>query len=51
MLVLVLEDSMERDKFMSPESAKDFGIIDLVLNHPPKHGQNESRDVPLNVNQ
>lgn len=46
-----LEDSMERDKFMSPDSAKEFGIIDMVLNHPPKHGQNENSDVPLSVNQ
>lgn len=30
--------SMERDKFMSPIDAKEFGIIDLILDHPPKHG-------------
>lgn len=29
---------MERDKFMNPSDAKDFGIIDKILNHPPKHG-------------
>lgn len=27
---------MERDKFMSPEEAKNFGIIDKVLTRPPK---------------
>ena len=25
---------MERDKFMTPNEAKDFGIIDKVLEHP-----------------
>lgn len=27
---------MERDKFMSPDEAKSFGIIDKVLTRPPK---------------
>jgi ATP-dependent Clp protease protease subunit len=27
----VIEDNMERDKFMSPEMAKDFGLIDRVI--------------------
>lgn len=36
---------MERDKFMSPLEAKDFGIIDTVLEHPPKvHAPEEDRD-------
>ena len=26
---------MERDTFMSPEEAKEFGIIDHVLDKPP----------------
>jgi ATP-dependent Clp protease protease subunit len=30
---------MERDKFMSPVDAKEFGIIDKILDHPPKHGE------------
>lgn len=30
---------MERDKFMNPSDAKEFGIIDKILNHPPKHGE------------
>jgi ATP-dependent protease ClpP protease subunit len=34
------ESSMERDKFMSPVDAKEFGIIDKILDHPPKHGEN-----------
>lgn len=32
--VHILQDSMERDKFMSPSDAKDFGIIDKILEHP-----------------
>ncbi len=27
----IIEKSMERDNFMSPEKAKDFGIIDKVI--------------------
>lgn len=30
-----LYNSMERDKFMSPEEAKALGLIDSVLEHPP----------------
>ncbi|KAL7306584.1 ATP-dependent Clp protease proteolytic subunit, mitochondrial [Trichogramma pretiosum] len=29
-----IENSMERDKFMTPTEAKEFGIIDKVLEHP-----------------
>lgn len=31
-----IEKNMERDKFMSPDEAKSFGIIDKVLTRPPK---------------
>lgn len=31
----VVEQAMERDKFMNASEAKDFGILDLVLEHPP----------------
>ncbi len=32
----VIEGAMERDKFMSPEEAKEFGLIDhVVVNRPP----------------
>ncbi len=34
----VLVDSMERDHFMSPEKAKDFGIIDKVVEFRKKVG-------------
>lgn len=26
---------MERDRFLAPEEAKQFGLIDKVLEHPP----------------
>ncbi|XP_063977449.1 ATP-dependent Clp protease proteolytic subunit, mitochondrial [Diachasmimorpha longicaudata] len=32
--LLRIENSMERDKFMSPVDAKEFGIIDKILEHP-----------------
>ena len=31
-----VEVNMERDKFMSPTEAREFGIIDMILDHPPK---------------
>ena len=34
-MMVLLEQAMERDKFMNPSEAKDFGILDLVLEHPP----------------
>ena len=33
-----IEQIMEGDKFMSPSKAKDFGLIDKILEHPPKEG-------------
>ncbi len=30
---------MDRDRFMSPDEAKDFGLIDTILEHPPKFGE------------
>lgn len=34
-----VESNMERDKFMSPEEAKEFGLIDdIVLKRPPEMG-------------
>ena len=36
----VIERSMERDNFMDPETAKDFGIIDQII---------ETRQLPINV--
>jgi len=32
-----IEDAMERDKFMTPEDAKEFGLIDeVILKRPPR---------------
>ena len=33
-----IEDNMERDKFMSPKEAMDFGLVDRILEHPPRQG-------------
>lgn len=32
---------MERDKFMTPLEAKEFGIIDKVLEHPLQEREDE----------
>ncbi|XP_021948591.1 ATP-dependent Clp protease proteolytic subunit isoform X1 [Folsomia candida] len=38
-----IEANMERDKFMNPIEAKLFGLIDTVLEHPPKmHNSDEN---------
>jgi ATP-dependent protease ClpP protease subunit len=34
---------MERDKFMNPVEAKAFGLIDTVLEHPPKMHSDEHK--------
>lgn len=34
---------MERDKFMSPTDAKEFGIIDKILEHPLQEKDAESK--------
>jgi len=39
-----IESNMERDKFMSPSEAKLFGIIDTVLEHPPKFSDNTDNE-------
>ncbi|TNN65053.1 ATP-dependent Clp protease proteolytic subunit, mitochondrial [Liparis tanakae] len=36
-----IEGVMERDRYMSPIEAQDFGIIDRVLVHPPQAGHDE----------
>lgn len=40
--LLRIENSMERDKFMSPIDAKEFGIIDKVLEHPMQESDEKS---------
>jgi ATP-dependent Clp protease protease subunit len=39
----VIEDAMERDKFMSPDEAKAFGLIDeVVTRRPPREGMDKA---------
>jgi ATP-dependent Clp protease protease subunit len=46
----VIEASMDRDKFLSPEEAKEFGIVDAIVVHRPvpadegKPGNGEGAD-------
>lgn len=37
----LLYDKMERDTFLSPDEAKNLGLIDSVLVHPPKTVEEE----------
>ncbi|WP_425404783.1 ATP-dependent Clp endopeptidase proteolytic subunit ClpP [Hwanghaeella sp.] len=37
-----IETAMERDKFMSPEEAKEFGLIDEVVNKRPDGGDEDA---------
>ncbi|XP_075132146.1 ATP-dependent Clp protease proteolytic subunit, mitochondrial [Leptodactylus fuscus] len=37
----VIESVMERDRYMSPTEAQEFGILDKVLVHPPQNGEDE----------
>ena len=37
-----VEQITERDKFMSPKEAQDFGIVDHVLTHSPKQTDSEA---------
>lgn len=34
---------MERDRYMSPMEAQEFGILDKVLVHPPQDGEDEPK--------
>lgn len=35
------ESAMERDRYMSPMEAQEFGLLDKVLVHPPQDGEDE----------
>lgn len=37
-----LYNCMERDNYLSPEEAKEFGLIDHVLEHPPEPDEADS---------
>ncbi|AIL65748.1 ATP-dependent Clp protease proteolytic subunit [Rickettsiales bacterium Ac37b] len=39
----VIEKSMERDNFMSPEMAKDFGLIDAIMDKRPNVDTKEKK--------
>lgn len=41
------ERCMERDNFMSPTEAKEFGIIDKVLSHPMQEEEAEAESTKL----
>ena len=43
-----IEQNMERDKFMSPFEAKEFGLVDKILEHPPKPGNEDSKEEESN---
>ena len=34
--IAVIEENLERDKFMTPDEAKDFGIVDDVVARRPE---------------
>jgi len=40
----ILEPMMERDRFMTPDQAKQLGLIDVVLQSPPKVQDNKDAD-------
>lgn len=52
LFLFLVENSMERDKFMNPLEAKEFGIIDKVLEHPlqEREESNSSTDNPTSTN-
>jgi ATP-dependent Clp protease protease subunit len=37
-----VEESMERDNFMTPEKAKEFGLIDEVVDKRPSSDESET---------
>uniref|UniRef100_A0A8D0KER5 ATP-dependent Clp protease proteolytic subunit n=1 Tax=Salvator merianae TaxID=96440 RepID=A0A8D0KER5_SALMN len=45
----VIEAAMERDRYMSPMEAQEFGILDKVLVHPPQDGEDEPELVQKEV--
>jgi ATP-dependent Clp protease protease subunit len=38
-----IENAMDRDRFMTPDEAKDFGLIDEVVTERPRLGDDENR--------
>ncbi len=42
--IKVIEEAMERDRFLSPDEAKDFGIIDEVVSKRPSLDDDDNGD-------
>uniref|UniRef100_A0A452U2Y2 ATP-dependent Clp protease proteolytic subunit n=1 Tax=Ursus maritimus TaxID=29073 RepID=A0A452U2Y2_URSMA len=42
----VIESAMERDRYMSPMEAQEFGILDKVLVHPPQDEESRGSQAP-----
>jgi ATP-dependent Clp protease protease subunit len=42
----VIEAAVERDRFLSPEEAREFGIVDEVVTSRPKLDKDDERPVP-----
>ena len=42
----VIEAAVERDRFLSPEEAREFGIVDEVVTSRPKPDKDDERPVP-----
>lgn len=40
----VIQNAIERDKWMSPQQALEFGLIDTVLDHPPTIAEESNKD-------
>lgn len=40
----VIQNAIERDKWMSPQEALEFGMIDKVLDHPPTIAEEGNKD-------
>jgi ATP-dependent Clp protease protease subunit len=38
-----IENAMDRDRFMTPEEAKEFGLIDEVVSERPRTGDDDTR--------
>lgn len=41
----LLHNKMERDTYLSPEEAKEIGLIDTVLEHPPSTVPDEEKAI------
>lgn len=43
-MFFLVEEALERDNFLSPEEAKEFGLIDRVLSHPPSNNDSKLQE-------